>query len=167
MRIRRWNALLRDTVTPTMLQAGIRQNVVPSEARGVVNIRMLPGNQLDPLVAKLKQLVNDPQVRFEVEPDGGEAAPSSSLTSDLYNTIVHAAGRTFPGTPVLPYMSTGFSDSWELRMRNVQAYGLDPFPLTDEDLSRMHADNERIPVDSFRKGIDFLYGVVSDFTVAK
>jgi acetylornithine deacetylase/succinyl-diaminopimelate desuccinylase-like protein len=162
-----WNALLRDTATPTMLQAGIRQNVVPSEARGVVNIRMLPGNQLDPLLAKLKQLVNDPQVRFDVEPDGGEAAPSSSLTSDLYNTIVHAAGRTFPGTPVLPYMSTGFSDSWELRMRNVQAYGLDPFPLTDEDLSRMHADNERIPVDSFRKGIDFLYGVVSDFTVAK
>jgi acetylornithine deacetylase/succinyl-diaminopimelate desuccinylase-like protein len=162
-----WNAMLRDTIAPTMLQAGIRQNVVPSEARGVLNIRLLPGNQLDPLIAKLQQVVNDPQVRFETEPAGGEAAPSSSLTSDLYTTIIHTSGRTFPGAPVLPYLSPYATDSWPLRMRNVQAYGLLPFPLTDEDISRMHADNERIPVDSFRKGVEFLYGIVSDFAVAK
>jgi acetylornithine deacetylase/succinyl-diaminopimelate desuccinylase-like protein len=162
-----WNAMLRDTISPTMLQAGIRQNVIPSEARGVLNVRLLPGNQLDPLIAKLQQLVNDPQVRFETESAGGESAPSSSLTSDLYTTIIHAAGRTFPGAPVLPYMSTYTTDSWPLRMRTVQAYGLLPFPITDEDLARMHADNERIPVDSFRKGVEFLYNVVSDFAVAK
>jgi acetylornithine deacetylase/succinyl-diaminopimelate desuccinylase-like protein len=162
-----WSAMLRDTVTPTMLQAGIRQNVVPSEARGVVNVRLLPGNQIDPLVAKLRQLVNDPAVRFEVEPNGGEAAPSSSLTSDLYNSIARVSAQKFPGAPVLPYMSTGFSDSWELRMRNVQAYGLVPFPLTEEDFARVHGDNERIPVDSFRKGVDFLYSIVSDFAVSK
>jgi acetylornithine deacetylase/succinyl-diaminopimelate desuccinylase-like protein len=162
-----WNAMLRDTISPTMLQAGIRQNVIPSEARGVLNIRLLPGNQLDPLIANLQQLVNDPQVRFETETAGGESAPSSSLTSDLYTSIIHTAGRTFPGAPVLPYMSTFTTDSWPLRMRNVQAYGLLPFPLTDEDVARMHADNERIPVDSFRKGVEFLYGIVTDFAVAK
>jgi acetylornithine deacetylase/succinyl-diaminopimelate desuccinylase-like protein len=162
-----WNAMLRDTVSPTILQAGIRPNVIPSEARAVLNIRLLPGNQLDPLLAKLKQLVNDPQVRFETEPDGGEAAPSSSLTSDLYSAIVHGSGKAFPGAPVLPLMSTGFTDSWPLRMRNVQAYGLLPFPLTGDDLLRMHADNERIPTDSFRRGIEFLYGIVNDFAVAK
>jgi acetylornithine deacetylase/succinyl-diaminopimelate desuccinylase-like protein len=162
-----WNSMLRDTIAPTMLQAGIRQNVVPSEARGVLNIRLLPGNMIDPLVAKLQQLVNDPQVRFEVEPGDGEAAPSSSLTSDLYNTITRVAGQEFPGAPVLPYMSTGATDSMFLRMRNVQAYGLLPFPLTEDDLLRMHADNERIPVDSFRKGVDFLYTIVSNFAVSQ
>jgi acetylornithine deacetylase/succinyl-diaminopimelate desuccinylase-like protein len=162
-----WSAMLRDTATPTMLQAGIRQNVVPSEARGVVNVRLLPGNQLEPLVTKLKQLVNDPAVRIEVEPDGGEAAPSSSQTTDLYASIARVAGQKFPGAPVLPYMSTGFSDSWELRMRNVQAYGLVPFPMTEEDFARVHGDNERIPVDSFRKGVDFLNAIVTDFAVAK
>ena len=60
-----WNAMLRDTVTPTMLHAGIRANVVPSEARGVLNIRLLPGNMATPLLTKLHQLVNDPQVRLE------------------------------------------------------------------------------------------------------
>jgi len=162
-----WNAMLRDTATPTMLQAGIRQNVVPSEARGVVNVRLLPGNQLDPLLTKLKQLVNDPAVRFEVEPGGGEAAPSSSQSGDLYRTIAQVAAQKFPGATVLPYMSTGFSDSWELRMRNVQAYGFVPFPLTEDDWARVHGDNERIPVDAFRKGVDVLYTIVSNFAVSK
>ena len=162
-----WNAMLRDTATPTMLQAGIRQNVVPSEARGLLNVRLLPGNQLDPLIGKLKQLVNDPQIRFETQPNGGEAAPSSSLETDLYATIKTVSAQEFAGAPVVPYMSTGATDSARLRMRNVQAYGLDPFPLTEDDLMRMHADDERIPIDSFRKGIQFYFAVVSAFTVAK
>jgi len=162
-----WNSMLRDTIAPTMLQAGIRQNVVPSEARAVLNIRLLPGNMIDPLVAKLQQLVNDPQIRFQVEPAEGEAAPSSSLTSDFYATLTRVSNKEFPGAPVLPFMSTGATDSWPLRMRSVQAYGLLPFPLTDDDLARMHADNERIPLDSFRKGVEFLYGIVTDFAVSK
>jgi acetylornithine deacetylase/succinyl-diaminopimelate desuccinylase-like protein len=162
-----WNAMLRDTATPTMLQAGIRQNVVPSEARGVLNIRLLPGNQLDPLIGKLKQLVSDPQIRFETQPNGGEAAPSSSLETDLYATIKTVSAQEFAGAPVVPYMSTGATDSARLRMRNVQAYGLDPFPLTEDDLMRMHADDERIPIDSFRKGIQFYFAVVTAFAVAK
>jgi acetylornithine deacetylase/succinyl-diaminopimelate desuccinylase-like protein len=52
-------------------------------------------------------------------------------------------------------------------MRNVQAYGLLPFPLSSEDLMRMHADDERIPLDSFRQGIEFLYRIVNAFAVAK
>jgi acetylornithine deacetylase/succinyl-diaminopimelate desuccinylase-like protein len=162
-----WNAMLRDTATPTMLQAGVRQNVVPSEARGVLNIRLLPGNMLEPLVGKLRQLVNDPQIRFETEANGGEAAPSSSLQSDLYNTIKTVSAQEFPGAPVVPYMSTGATDSARLRMRNVQAYGLSPFPLTEDDLMRMHADDERISIDSFRKGIQFLDAVVNAFAVNK
>jgi acetylornithine deacetylase/succinyl-diaminopimelate desuccinylase-like protein len=162
-----WNAMLRDTIAPTMLQAGIRQNVVPSEARAVLNIRLLPGNMVDPLLGKLKTLVNDPQIRFEVEPGAGESAPSSSLSSDLYASIGRVAAKQFPGTPVLPLMSTGATDSILLRLRTVQAYGLLPFPMMDNDFLRMHADDERIPIESFRKGIDFLYGVVSDFAGAK
>ena len=63
-----WNAMMRDTISPTMLQAGIRPNVIPSEARGVINIRLLPGNMATALLAKLTQLVNDPQIRFEIQP---------------------------------------------------------------------------------------------------
>jgi acetylornithine deacetylase/succinyl-diaminopimelate desuccinylase-like protein len=162
-----WNSMLRDTIVPTMLQAGIRQNVVPPEARAVLNIRLLPGNMVTPLLAKMQTLVNDPAIRFEVQPNAGETAPSSSTTSDLYNTITQVAKQEFPGAVVVPDMSTSATDSVPLRLRNVQAYGMLPFPITEEDRGRMHAEDERIPVDSFRKGIDFLYAIVSDFAVAK
>jgi len=162
-----WNSMLRDTISPTMLQAGIRQNVIPSEARGVLNIRLLPGNQLSPLLGKLQQLVNDPKIRFEVEPNAGETAPSSSLASDLYASITRVSAQEFPRAAVLPLMSTGFTDSTPLRMRSVQAYGLLPFPLTEDDLLRMHGNDERIPLDSFRKGVEFLCAVVKDFAVVK
>jgi len=162
-----WNAMLHDTAAPTMLRAGIRANVVPSEARAVINVRLLPGNQLNPLLMKLKQLVNDPAIEFEPQLPLSETAPSSSLSSDFYHSIMHVASEDYPNVPVVPLMSTYFTDSAPIRMRNVQAYGLIPFPLNDDDMSRFHADNERIPLDSFQKGITFLYAIVSDFSVSK
>jgi acetylornithine deacetylase/succinyl-diaminopimelate desuccinylase-like protein len=161
-----WNSMLRDTISPTMLQAGVRANVIPSEARGVINIRLLPGDQITVLLAKLTQLVNDLQIRFEVMPGAGEAAPSSSLSTDLYNEIVRATKQQFAGAAAIPFMSPGATDSYPLRMRNVAAYGLMPFPLAENDFLRMHGDNERIPLESFRKGVDFLYTIVTDFAVA-
>ncbi len=162
-----WSAMIHDTISPTMLEAGVRDNVIPAEAKAVLNIRLLPGDSLQVTLAKLTSLVSDPEISFEVEPGTSEPAPSSSVTSDLYQAIAHAAAAEFPGAPVTPYLSTGATDSSFLRERNVQAYGLLPFPLTEADRLTMHADNERIPLDSFHKGIDFLYSVVSDFAVEK
>jgi len=162
-----WNSMLRDTIAPTMLQAGIRNNVIPAEAKGVINIRLLPGDTIDPLIAKFQQLVNDPAIRFEVEPGSGEAAPSSSLDSGLFQSIVKTATKQFSGAPVVPEMSTYATDSTMLRLRSVQAYCLWPYPITEEEEARVHAEDERIPVDSFRKGVDFLYSIVSDFSAPK
>jgi acetylornithine deacetylase/succinyl-diaminopimelate desuccinylase-like protein len=64
-------------------------------------------------------------------------------------------------------MSTGATDSSQLRLHNVQAYGLLPFPITEADVLRMHADDERLSVDSFRKGVEFYYRVVYDFSARK
>jgi acetylornithine deacetylase/succinyl-diaminopimelate desuccinylase-like protein len=67
----------------------------------------------------------------------------------------------------VPMMSASATDSAFLRLRNVQAYGLLPFPLTEEDSMRMHGDNERIPLDSFDKGIEYLYRIVDNFVAEK
>lgn len=162
-----WNSMLRDSVTPTILRAGIRSNVVPSEARATLNIRLLPGDSIDTLVGELRKLVNDPQVRFEIEPASRQPAPPSTLESELYRTIARVGPAVFPGAITVPFMSTGATDSAQLRLRNVQAYGLLPFPLKEEDELRMHADDERIPLDAFRKGLEFLYRVVEDFARAR
>lgn len=162
-----WNSMMRDTIAPTMLQAGVRVNVVPSEARANLNVRLLPGDSVNDVLADLKKVVDDPQIRFEIAPDGGTPSPPSSLDSPLYQAIERVSGQTFPGCVVMPYMSTGATDSAQLRLRSVQAYGLLPFPLAEEDELRMHADDERIPVDSFHKGVEYLYRVVNEFVAKK
>lgn len=162
-----WNSMLRNSIAPTMLSAGIRTNVVPSEARATLNVRLLPGESIDAIVADLTKVVDDPQIRFEVQPASRQPAPPSAIESSLYQSIERKSLEAFPGAVVLPFMSTGATDSSQLRRHNVQAYGLLPFPLKDEDDSRMHADNERIPLDSFRRGLDFLYQIVEDFVKAK
>jgi acetylornithine deacetylase/succinyl-diaminopimelate desuccinylase-like protein len=162
-----WNSMLRDSIAPTMLIAGVRPNVIPSEARAILNIRLLPGDTIDALLAELTKLVNDSQVRMEVQPDPGLAAPPSSLESDFYTAIVKVAAQEFGGAPVLPYQSPWATDSAQLRLHNVQAYGLWPFPLTEDDLKRMHGDDERIPLASFMKGLDVEARIVTEFAVTR
>ncbi len=162
-----WNSMLRDTITPTILEAGIRVNVIPSEATANLNVRMLPGDSINELIAQMGKIVNDPQIRFQVAPEHGENAPPSEITTPLYQAIERLTPQEFPGAIALPFLSTGATDSASLRLHKVQAYGLVPFPLTEADFARMHGDDERISVDSFHKGVTFLYHVVSDFASSK
>jgi acetylornithine deacetylase/succinyl-diaminopimelate desuccinylase-like protein len=158
-----WNSMLRDTIAPTELSAGVRANVVPAQASANLNIRLLPGNSILDVIEQMQKSVNDPQVKFTVQPDAGPSAPSSSITSEFYQTVERLAPRQFPGAVVVPYLSTWATDSAYLRLHNVQSYGLVPFPLTEADMLRMHGDDERIPIASFRMGVDFLYKAVHEF----
>jgi acetylornithine deacetylase/succinyl-diaminopimelate desuccinylase-like protein len=160
-----WNAMMRDTITPTVLTAGVANNVIPAEARANLNVRLLPGNTIDTVVNDLNKLVNDPEVKLEVQPNGGLAAPPSSLESDFYGVITKVASQEFAGAPALPFQSTWLTDSAQLRLHNVQAYGLVPFPLTQDDLKRMHGEDERIPLAAFNKGLDVLAKIVAEFAV--
>ena len=161
-----WNAMLRDTFAPTILNAGIANNVIPAEARANLNVRLLPGDTIDVVLNELKKLLNDPQVRLELQPNAGLAAPPSSLESDFYAVISKVVTQEFGGAPALPFQSTWLTDSAQLRLHNVQAYGLVPFPLAQEDLRRMHGDDERIPLAAFDKGVEVLAKIVTEFAVA-
>ncbi|HWQ03312.1 MAG TPA: M20/M25/M40 family metallo-hydrolase [Candidatus Nitrosotenuis sp.] len=162
-----WGAMLRNTISPTILEGGVRSNVIPSEARATLNIRLLPGELIADLLAELRKVVNDPNVRLEADPASRQQSPPSPVDGELFQTIERVAPKFFPGAAVLPLMSTWATDSAQLRLRNVQAFGLIPFPLTEEELARMHSDDERIPLDAFRKGIEFTFRVVEEFVKTK
>ena len=161
-----WNSMLRDSIAPTMLQAGVRANVIPSEARATLNIRLLPGDTVTALIGELQKVVNDPQVKFDVQPDAGLAAPNSALDNAFYATISKVCAQEFGGAPVLPFMSTGATDSAQLRLHGVQAYGLRSVPLTEEDDRRVHGDEERIPLTGFAKSVDVTTRIVMDFSTS-
>jgi len=162
-----WNSMMRDTIAPTILQAGFRGNVIPSEAHAVLNIRLLPGDTIDVLVNELKKLVNDPQVHFEIAPEGGLAAPNSSLENNFFSLITRICAQEFGGVPVIPFMSTGATDSAQLRLHNVQAYGLRPFPVNETDDARVHGDEERLPLASLPKGVDLMVRIVAEFSASR
>src|SRR5947208_14149748 len=124
--------MMRDTLSPTALFAGVANNVIPAEARANLNVRLLPGDSIGTLVNELNKLVNDPAVKLEVQPNPGLAAPPSSFESDFYTVICPVASREFAGPPALPFHSTWSTDSAQLRLHNVQAYGLVAFPWPDD-----------------------------------
>jgi len=161
-----WNAMLRDTIAPTMLTAGVANNVIPAEARANLNVRLLPGDTIDRVLNDLTKLVNDPLVKLELQPNSGLAAPSSSLESEFYAVITKVVSQEFGGAPALPFQSTWLTDSAQLRLHQVQAYGLVPFPLSQDDLKRMHGNDERIPLGAFDKGVEVLAKIVTEFAVA-
>jgi acetylornithine deacetylase/succinyl-diaminopimelate desuccinylase-like protein len=132
----------------------------------MLNVRLLPGEPIGELIDGMTKLVNDPQVRIEAEPFNRQPSPPSSLDTDLYRAIERATQKVFPGAVTIPTMSTWATDSTFLRLRNVECYGLVPFPLTEEEIARMHADNERIPLASIEKAVALIYTTVSEFVKA-
>ena len=153
------DALLRNGISPTVISGGIRTNVIPTEASVNLNVRMLPGQSIDALVERLRVVVGDSGVAFEVT-DRHDDPPPSRTDSPMFAAIREAVNELDPRLVVAPYLGTGATDSARLRQCGIQAYGVLPFPLDEEDESRMHGHDERIPIDSLDFGTRLLYGAV-------
>ena len=146
-----FDAVLRAGISPTRLEAGSANNVIPPEAHATLNIRTLPGQSLDDVLDRLRAAVAAGNVEFTVE-SRGEDSPESDAGGEMYQALERALAEMVPGVPVMPYLSTGATDSARLRRTGVQCYGLLPFPLLPEDEQRMHAADERVSVDALGFG---------------
>ena len=146
-------------VSPTILQAGFKSNVIPADATATLNARTRPGESVDAVVAELRRLVANPAVEVRVT-ERGDEAPASSDETPMYTAIADSARAIDPGVTVMPYVSNGVTDSARLRLLGVQAYGVLPFPLTLEDEGRMHGADERVPIDALAYGVRLVHGAV-------
>ena len=146
-------------VSPTILHAGFKSNVIPADATATLNVRTRPGESLDAVVAELRRLVANPAVEVSVT-ERGDEAPASSEETPMYAAIADSARAIDPDVTVMPYVSNGVTDSARLRLLGVQAYGVLPFPLTLEDEGRMHGADERVPVDALAYAVRLIHGAV-------
>lgn len=151
-------ALLRTGISPTVLNAGIRHNVIPASATGTLSVRTLPGERIDDVLDRLRAAVSDPQVDIACT-DRGTDAPESDFGSPMFAAIRDTIAGLDPSIVTVPYMSTGATESAKLRAWGVQTFGLLPFPMGEDDERRMHGADERIPIASFELGVRLLYGV--------
>jgi acetylornithine deacetylase/succinyl-diaminopimelate desuccinylase-like protein len=157
-RVPHFDAVLRNGVSPTLIAGGIRSNVIPGEANATLNIRTLPGESLDAMIARLSAAAGQAGIELEVLSRGHEGPPSSP-TSAMFLAIEAAVSAIDPAVRTIPYLSTGATDSAALRRIGVQAYGLLPFPLTQEDEDRMHGHDERVSVSSLSFGVRLTYEI--------
>jgi acetylornithine deacetylase/succinyl-diaminopimelate desuccinylase-like protein len=154
-----FDAVLRTGVSPTMIEGGIRTNVIPTEASAKLNVRTLPGQSVDSVVRRLRAAVNDSLVTVEVT-ERGEDSPASDFRSPMFRAIADATRELDPSMTTVPYLSTGATDSARLRVWGMQAFGVLPFPLNQDDEDRMHGNDERVPVESLLFGTRLIYGAV-------
>lgn len=155
-------SISRTSVAPTVIDAGFRKNVIPSEASAILDIRMLPDEDVDDFYEKLAAVIDDPRVEIVPERIYRPAAPPSEIDNEMFQTLERVAKEMYPSATVLPTMSTGATDMAQVRAKGMQCYGIGPARSIEEINSGFgaHGDNERIAEDAFVEFVQFLWNVV-------
>ena len=161
------NFLLRNTISLTMLGGSEQTNVIPPDAWANLDVRLLPGEDPREFLETLRRVVNDPNV--SVDPLNAEfrVANASPTNTALFDAIRQTAQQHFPGTPVVPRLTSGYTENQRYRPLGINAYGFSPFTATQEEGSTEHGNDERIRVDEVRRGPRVLYDVVTALAEAK
>jgi acetylornithine deacetylase/succinyl-diaminopimelate desuccinylase-like protein len=162
------NSMLRTSVVPTMLKAGVGPNVIPSEAEASIDIRTLPDEDIPQFMGQMTKIIGDAAVRIEPLYATRPAAPPSRLDSEMYHALEHAGNRVYPGSTSLPTMLTASTDMAQLRAKGIQSYGIGP-ALTNDDFANhaWHSDVERIPEASLYKFVEYTWYAVTEVAVKK
>jgi acetylornithine deacetylase/succinyl-diaminopimelate desuccinylase-like protein len=154
--------MLRTSIAPTIIQAGFRTNVIPSQAEAYLDIRALPDEDMNHFLAELARVINDPAI--EIVPawnskDARPASPPSRIDTPVFHALEDVTRRMFDA-PVLPAMLAGATDCAQLRVKGVACYGFGPIAGSEGPLGGAHADDENISISSLVKLVEFLWNTV-------
>lgn len=148
------NALIRTTIAPTILQAGVKDNVIPTTASATINFRLLPGTSIDAVFRHVKEAIADNRVQLiKQDAFAEEASAVTSTQSNGFKQLEKAIVENYPGTLIAPYLTVGATDSRQ--MANISNCILRFVPVTD--LEGMHGLNEKVGVEEYKKAIGFYY----------
>ena len=160
------HAIMRNTIAPVLMNAGFRGNVIPGSAEATLNFRTIPGTKTEDLIKEIQKVIDDPSIEITEAGFPGISAKEmaafrsvkpSSEDSILYRALVQSAKAEFPGVPVTPYLFQAGTDASPWRQRGIPVYGIYPYPISSEDLKRMHGNDERVSIESLRQGTEMIY----------
>ena len=156
-------SMLRTSVVPTMLKAGVGANVIPSEAEATLDIRALPGEDIAAFYAEMEQVIADPAVKVVPIPAIRPPSPASRIETEMFRVMARVAQTMYPGAAVLPSMSTGASDQAQLRAKGIQSYGIGPAATEADSLNYpAHGDVERLAESSLYPFVEYVWNVVTE-----
>lgn len=140
------NAALRTTIAATIIQGGVKENVLPTQAEATLNVRVLPGDHSQRVLAHLKRTVADQRVAIEPLAGGRQPSRISSTQSPAFHTLHTTIKQIFPDVVVAPFVVIGGTDAahFDDLTLSKDVYRFIPAPMDDADLKRIHGIDERI-----------------------
>jgi acetylornithine deacetylase/succinyl-diaminopimelate desuccinylase-like protein len=152
------HALTRDTCSMTRLSASSKINVVPPEAWAELDCRILPDRPAELFISELQELIAETGV--EVSTIMAFTPAISSANSRLFSAIKNVTRELYPGSKVIPSVSTGFTDSHFTRDLGIISYGFNPIITRAGEPTGVHGNDEKVPVDDFRKGVTDMIAII-------
>ncbi len=158
-------AMLRNTIAPTIIKGGVKENIIPSECEAVFDCRILPGETKETLLAEIKGVLSKAGIdldKLEFKYIHTSEPTESPMDTPLYSAIEETMGELDPGSRVVPLMVTGGTDSRYLRRVGCICYGFFPIKVEEPSklLSMVHGIDERISIENLTFSIKALYSVV-------
>ncbi len=166
----RHDSMLRTSVSPNIFTGGYRSNVIPSEAKATLDVRMLPDDDPAAFLEQVKKVVNDPAIDVRYASTAGERGRTAvaRLDSEAFKAVEAAVTKIYD-VVTLPTMSTGATDMAQLRAKGVQCFGIGP--ATDmEDGPKgfgAHSDQERLLESELHRFVRFNWEVVTALARAR
>ncbi len=158
LRNQHYAAILRNTISITMLHGSDKINIIPQAATAELDCRLLPGEAPGDFVQELKRVVGDDGIEMETTLNFGNT--SSPFGSHLVEAVREVVSRHHERAEVVPNILSGFTDSHYFRDLGIHCYGFMPFLLVDDELRRIHGNDERISVENMERGPRILYEVM-------
>jgi acetylornithine deacetylase/succinyl-diaminopimelate desuccinylase-like protein len=153
-----YNAQIRTTCVATMLEAGHAENALPQTARALVNCRIMPDEPVSEVGETLVKVIADPKI--SIVPKGKAVlSPPSPLNPEVMQAVERLTAEMWPGVPVIPTMSTGYTDSRWLRNAGIASYGASGL-FSDSGRNGVHGLNEQVRVQDLYNSKEFLYRLV-------
>ncbi len=153
------NALVRTTVAVTTLEGSNASNVLATTARAGLNVRIALGETVESTVDRLRRVIDDPRVELRVL-SGSDPSPVSRTDNEAYALVAAAAQAAYPDAAVAPYLMVQASDSRHFSQICDSVYRFMPFDVTREELSALHAADERISIAALHRGAGFVRHLV-------
>ncbi|QSQ16934.1 M20 family peptidase [Myxococcus landrumensis] len=149
------NAAVRTTTAVTVFEGGVKDNVLPSGARAVVNFRILPGDSVAGVLEHVRETVDDARVELGTLAFQSEPSPVSPTDADSWRHLERSVRQVFPQAVVSPYLNVAATDSRHFVGLSDNVYRFFPVHLQREDLARIHGQDERISVSGYRDAVRF------------
>jgi len=150
-------AILRTTTAPTMLRGGIKENVLPTRASAKVNFRIIPGETVESVAARVRDVINDDRVIVEAGKEGFSSNPPeiSPVESFGFQVIQKTIGESFPEVVVAPSLVIAATDARHYVGLSKNIYRFSPITVTRLDLKTIHGIDEKISIEGYKNMVRF------------